>query len=170
MIMKRILPKRIPISRFLLLVYFLILTGLGLPLGLLAIKLNVDYHRKAETVTFKAAIPPNPFNTPNYKQLYNKSPEIVAAETIYLSPEESLNVSIEITDPDWIPGLEPISTRFISNRPLPRGLKIMCITLKKTKQCSLVGTPASTLSQPQALTITATDALDKAITKKVFLR
>jgi hypothetical protein len=168
--MKRILPKRLSVSRFLLLIYFLLLTGLGLPLGLLAIKLNVDYRRKAETVKFRVSIPPNPFNTPNYKELYNKSPEIVAVETIYLLPEVNLNVSLEITDPDWIPGLDPVATRFSSNKPLPQGLKILCKTQRKTKQCSLVGTPQAMLAEPQVLTITATDALEKTVSKKVVLR
>lgn len=154
----------------LLLTYFILLTVLGLPLGLLAIKLNVDYRRKAETVTFKATIPPNPFNTPNYKELYNKPPEIIAPETVNLSVGEDVNVELLITDPDWIPGLEPVATRFSSTKPLPSGLKILCITQKRTKSCSLVGTPTTTLSEPQVLTINATDAFGITISKKILLR
>ncbi len=168
--MKRFFPKRLSVSRFLLLIYFLLLTGLGIPLGLLAIKLNVDYRRKAETVTFKVTIPPNPFNTPNYKELYNKPPEIVAPEEMSLTPEVNLNVQLEITDPDWIPGLELVATRFSSTKPLPSGLKILCKTQSKIKSCSLVGIPLEALSEPQVLTIKATDALDATRLKKMILR
>lgn len=168
--MKRLIPKRLSVSRFLLLIYFLLLTGLGLPLGLLAIKLNVDYRRKAETVKFTVSIPPNPFNTPNYKELYNKPPEIIAPETVNLSSEVILNVELLITDPDWIPGLEQVKTRFTAYKPLPTGLKILCLTQKKTKSCSLVGTPTTALSEPQVLTINATDAFGITISKKILLR
>lgn len=168
--MKRFFPKRLSVSRFLLLIYFLLLTGLGIPLGLLAIKLNVDHRRKAETVTFNVTIPPNPFNTPNYKELYNKPPEIVASEEINFTPGVNLNVHFEITDPDWIPGLEPVATRFSSTKPLPQGLKILCKTQAKTKSCTLVGIPLEALSEPQVLTIKATDALDATQSKKSILR
>jgi hypothetical protein len=168
--MKRFLPKRLSVSRFLLLIYFLLLTGLGIPLGLLAIKLNVDYRRKAETVTVKVSIPPNPFNTPNYKELYNKPPEIMTPEEMSLTPEVNLNMQFTITDPDWIPGLELVATRFSSNKPLPAGLKILCKTQSKTKSCSLVGIPLEALREPQVLTIKATDALDAMQSKKIILR
>lgn len=168
--MKRIFSKRLSVSRFLLLIYFILLTGLGIPLGLLAIKLNVDYRRQAETVTVKATIPPNPFNTPNYKELYNKPPEIIAPETVNLSVESGLNVEFLITDPDWIPGVEPVATRFSSTKPLLSGLKILCKTQSRIKTCSLVGTPTIALSEPRVLTINATDAFGVTISKKVLLR
>lgn len=168
--MKRLFPKKLSVSRFLLLCYFILLTGLGLPLGLLAIKLNVDYRRKAETVTFKAAIPPNPFNTPNYKELYNKPPEIIAPEMVSLSSGAILNVELLITDPDWIPGLEQVKTRFTAYKPLPMGLKILCLSQKKTRSCSIVGVPTTAPSEPQILTINATDAFGITISKKILLR
>lgn len=157
--MKPIIPKRLTASRFILLIYFIVLVGLGLPLGLLAIKLNVDYRRKAETVTVKATIPPNPFNTPNYKELYNKPVIIEHVSDVDLVAGSFITIPIILTDPDWVPGLQSIQTRFSSPKPLPSGLKIICQTHKKIKACSLTGTPVQSLNQPQTITITATDAL-----------
>lgn len=165
-----LLWRRLTLSQKLLLIYFILLAVLGLPLALGALKLNLDQRRKAETVTIKATIPPNPFNTPNYKELYNKPPEIIIPDTVNLSSEVSLNVELLIIDPDWIPGLKPVATRFSSTKPLPLGLKILCKTQPRIKTCSLVGVPTTKPSIPQPLTIRATDALDAIHSKKIILR
>ncbi len=168
--MKHFFPKKLNFTRLLLLTYFILLTVLGLPLALVALKLNLDYRRQAETVTVRATIPPNPFNTPQYKELYNKKVIIEHMLEVDLITGRYVAIPITLTDPDWVPGLKTLQTRFSSTKPLPPGFSISCTAHKKTKKCTLTGTPMHVESEPQLLTIRATDALGATSTSKVLLR
>lgn len=165
-----LLWRRLTLSQKLLLIYFILLAVLGLPLALGALKLNLDQRRKAETVTIKATIPPNPFNTPNYKELYNKPIMIETNTEVAIIPEQPIAIPITITDPDWIPGLHLPQARFSSSVALPHGLKILCSTRKKIKSCKLTGTPKQALVTPQTIIITATDALGSQTKSKMTLQ
>ncbi len=162
--------RRGRVSQTLLLLYFILLALLGLPLALGALKFNLDYRRQAETVTIKATIPPNPFNTPNYKELHNKPIMIEAEAEIAIVEGNPIDISITVTDPDWIPGLRSPQTRFSSATKLPIGLKILCSTTQKTKICKLTGTPLQTLSAPRIINLTATDALEATTKTTITLR
>lgn len=164
------LKSKLTWFQILMLAYFVALLVIGLPLALWSVKRAIEYRSQASKVTITAAIPHTPFNTPNYAEVANKPPEILAANKIHLSPGDVLAVTFSITDPDWVKGQKPPQTKFSSSSKLPEGLKIMCSTKAKTKTCQLMGTVSGPVKEFQLLKLTATDTYGASTTNVVILQ